>query len=185
MPEVFNDIKMSGDIFEFGQKYQGYVVDMVFDLHYGFLFHNEKKETMLNYLIYKIDVIDFAKVKTMKEKYLSELRNDKSVITNIDRYIEFVETYEDLDKILHIYKKQEFDDVVLRDNFISKIFELLSKQSSPFKANTKEFLDFSKQLVTCLMEKGLTDKGKILCVSEGNLVLRRTILDNSSTLQNK
>lgn len=178
MPEIFNDIKMSEDIFEFGQKYQGYIIDVVFDLHYGFLIHNEKKEAILNYLIYKIDVIDFARVKTMKEKYLFELRNDKSVISNIDMYIEFAETYDDLNTVLQIYKKQEYDNVS-RENFINRIFELLSKQSSPFKANTKEFLDFSKQFIACLIETGLTDKGKILCVSEGNLVVRRTIVDNS------
>ena len=40
----------------------------------------------------------------MKEKYLSELRNDKIVISKIERYIEFIETYDDLNKILHIYK---------------------------------------------------------------------------------
>lgn len=179
MPEIFNDIKMSGDIFEFGKKYQGYVIDVVFDLHYGFLIHNEKKEAILNYLIYKIDVIEFDKVKTMKEKYLSELRNDRGAIANIDIYLNFAETYDDLGKILHIYEKWEFDNAVLQENFISKTFELLSEQSSPFKANTKEFLDFSKQLVACLMKTGLTDKGKILCVSEGNLVVRRTIVDNA------
>lgn len=179
MPEIFNEIKMSREIFEFGRKYQGYIIDVVFGLHYDFLIHNEKKEAILNYLIYKIDVIEFAKVKTMKEKYLSELRNDKIVISNIERYIELIETYDDLDKILHIYKKQMFDNNVSQENFISKIFEFLSKRASPFKANTKEFLDFSKQLVACLMETGLTDKGKILCVSEGNLVVRRAIVDNA------
>lgn len=179
MPEIFNDIKMNENIFEFGQKYQGYVIDIVFDLHYNFLIHNEKKEAILNYIIYRIDVIEFTKVKTMKEKYLFELRNDKSVISNIDMYIKFAETYDDLYKILHIYKKQKFDDNVLRENFISKIFEFLSKEFSPFKANTKEFLDFSKQLVDCLIETELTDKEKILCVKEGNLIVRRTIIDNA------
>lgn len=184
MPEIFNDIKMSRDIFEFGQKYQGYVVNMIFGLHYGFLIHNEKKEAILNYLIYKIDVIEFDKVKTMKEKYLSELRNDRSIITNIDIYLNFAETYDDLGKILHIYKKREFDDNVLRQNFISKTFELLSERSSPFKANTKDFLDFSKRLVTCLMETGLTDKEKRVCVRESNLVVSRTIVDNAREFTN-
>lgn len=119
----------------------------------------------------------------MKEKYLFELRNDKSVISNIDMYIEFAETYGDLNTVLHIYKKQEYDNVS-RENFINRIFELLSKQSSPFKANTKEFLDFSKQFIACLIETDLTDKGKILCISEGNLVIRRTIVDNSKEFIN-
>lgn len=184
MPKIFTDIRMSRDIFEFGRKNQGYVINIVFGLHYGSLIHNEKKETMLNCLIYKIDVIDFNKVKTMKEEFLSELRSDRGTIANIGRYIDSAETYDDLDKILHIYEKQEFDDIGLRENFINKIFELLFKQHSPFKANTKEFLEFSNRLVHCLVETGLTDKEKTLCTSEGRLIVERTIVDNTKLFVN-
>lgn len=44
MPEVFKNIKMSRSIFEFGQRDYSYSIDIIFDLGYGFLLHNEKKK---------------------------------------------------------------------------------------------------------------------------------------------
>lgn len=184
LPEIFDNIKMSRDFFEFYKNYRGYVIGIVFGLRYSILMNNEKKESILNYLIYKIDVIDFAKVKTIKEKYLSELRNDKGVISNINIYIHIVETYDDLDKILYVYKKQEFYDKFFNWEFIDKIFVFLTEQLSSFKPNTKEFLDFSKRLVACLAESILTNKEKHICVSEGKLVVRRTIAENKNVFNN-
>ncbi len=128
MTEIFNNIKMSEDIYEFAQEHQAFPIDVVFDLHYDLLINNEKKETILNQLIYKIDTIDF--------------------------------------------------DNISRESFINKIFELLCKRNSPFKVNTKEFLDFSKQFIACLKELGLTDQDRRLCVSGGNSILRKAIIDN-------
>ena len=179
MPEVFNDIKMNRNIFEFCQKYTGYTVDMIFDLKYGLMLHNEKQEILLNLLIYKIDVIDFSQVKTECERRLFELHNNRAVARYIKEYIDFAQTYDDLEKILDIYEKQEFNDEVFKNNYIGMIFEVLSQQSSPFKANTKEFLDFSKRLMECLVKKGLSEVEKIMCVREGSLVIRRAIVDNA------
>ncbi len=176
MPEVFKNIKMSRSIFEFGQRDYSYSIDIIFDLGYGFLLHNEKKEALLNFIIYKIDILVFSKVETKEGKYLVELRNNKGTIKNIGEYIK---TYDDLDKILDIYSTSEFNDSSLKENFIYMIFEVLSQQSSSFKANTKAFLNFSKCLMESLLKKGLSDKEKIICVSQGNLVIRRTIVDNA------
>ncbi len=50
--------------------------------------------------------------------------------------------------------------------------------------DSSEFLDFSKQFIAYLIETNLSDKGKILCVSEGNLVVRKTIVDNARSFVN-
>lgn len=182
LPEIFDNIKMSRDIFEFCKKYQCNVIDIVFG--YSSLIRNEKKAFIINYLIYKIDVIDFAKVKTIKEKCLFELRNDKGVVSDINKYIKFAETYDDLEKILYVYKKQELHDNGFQWDIISEIFAFLTQQTSPFKPNTKEFLDFSKYFMTYLVKIGLTDKEKIICVSQGKSVVRRTIIDNARVFIN-
>lgn len=179
MPEVFNDIRMNRDIFEFCQKYNGYTVNVIFNLKLGGLIHNEKKEALLNLIIYKIDVIDFSQVKTTSERRLFELRNDRTNNNYIGEYIEFAETYDDLNKILDIYEKQEFKDNVLIDNFIEILFEAISQRTCPIKPNTKEFLDFSKRLMECLIKKGLSSREKIVCVSGGSSVIGRAVVDNA------
>ena len=179
MPEIFEDIRMNRNIFEFCQKYTGYTVDMIFDIKSGLLFHNEKKETLLNLIIYKIDVIDFSRVKTAREKRLFELRNDQTNVNYIKEYIDFSETYADLDKILNIYETQEFNDVIFKNNFINMIFEVLYRRPSTFRANTKDFLDFSERLMECLIKKGLLEKEKLICISNSSLVVERAIVDNA------
>lgn len=179
MPEVFNDIRMNRDIFEFFQKYNEYTVDVIFDLKFVGLIHNEKQESLLNLIIYKIDVIDFSQVKTTSERRLFELRNDRTNNNYIGEYIEFAETYDDLNKILNIYENRGFKDTVLIDNFIEILFETISQRTCPFKPNTKEFLDFSKRLMECLTKKGLSSREKIVCVSGGNSVIRRAVVDNT------
>ncbi len=178
MPEMYNEIKMHRDIFEFFRKYEGYVVDEIFDLKYGLMFHEEKKEAILNRIIYEIDVIDFSQVQTNDEKYLSELHSNEYVTEHIGEYIRIAQSYDDLKKILQIYAGGEWDDSS-KENFIEKIFETLTQQSSPFKADTEDFLLFSEQLVDCLLQKGLSDKGKTLCVRKGRLVIERAMVDNA------
>ena len=175
MTEIFNNIKMSEDIYEFAQEHQAFPIDVVFDLHYDLLINNEKKETILNQLIYKIDTIDFDNIKTEEEKYHNEMDRDKMEVFNIYMYIEYAKNYDHLNKILSMYKDH---DNISRESFINKIFELLCKRNSPFKVNTKEFLDFSKQFIACLKEMGLTDQDRRLCVSGGNSILRKAIIDN-------
>lgn len=104
-------------------------------------------------------------METKEGKYLVELRNNKGTIKNIGEYIKHAKTYDDLDKILDIYSTSEFNDSSLKENFIYMIFEVLSQQSSSFKANTKAFLNFSKCLMESLLKKGLSDKEKIICKS--------------------
>ncbi len=180
MPEVFNDIKMKRNIFEFYQKYDGYAVDMIFDLKYGLLYHSEKQEALLDTIIYKIDVIDFSRIKTIRDTYLSELHNDQTSVKHIKEYIEFAQTYEDLNKILDIYENQELNKGVTNYNFIEMIFNVLSQRANPFKADTKDFLDFSKRLMECLVKKGMSDVEKITCVREGISVVDRTLEDNKN-----
>lgn len=180
MPEVFNDIKMKRNIFEFCRKYNGYAVDMIFDLKYGLLYHNEKQEALLDTIIYKIDVIDFSQVKTICERCLYELHNNQTSVKHIKEYIEFAQTYDDLNKILDLYEKQELNGGVTNYNFIEMIFNVLTQQSSSFKANTKDFLDFSQRFMECLVKKGMSDVEKITCVRASISVIDRTLADNKN-----
>lgn len=184
MPKEFNDIRMSRDIYEFFQIYNQYTLDIIFDLKYLRLIHNEKQEIILNLIIYKIDVIDFSQVRTMREKRLFELHNGCIVISRIKEYLDIAQTYDDLQIILDIYERQNFSDKDSKDEFIKAFFEVLCQQTSPFKADTKEYLNFSKQFMECLIRKGLSNGQKIVCVKGGNMIVTRTIEYNARSFKN-
>lgn len=177
MSDIFNDIKLERDVLAFGQKDQTYAMDIVLNLSYEFVGQNEKKEAILNYLIYKLDVIDFKTVKTRREKYLFELHNGNAKISHLDDYISSASTYSNLSEILNLFEKQGLNN---KGDFIGRIFEVLSDRFSPFKANTKEFLDFSKRLINCLTSRELSDSEKSLCIYGGKSILKKAISDNIS-----
>lgn len=181
MPEVFNEIKMNRNIYEFCKKNSEYTVNIIFDLKFGGLLHNEKQETLLNLIIYNIDIIDFSQVRTIREKCLQELHNDQATAIHIKEYIDFAETYDDLKKIVNIYKS---GNQIYKDSFIEMIFKPLSQRYSPFCTNTKEFLDFSKQLMNCLIEKGMSSNEIELCKRKAYLIVERVIADNLNLFLN-
>lgn len=163
------------------QKNSEYTVVIIFDLKFGGLFHNEKQETLLDLIIYSIDILDFSQVRTLREKCLQELHNDQTTAIHIKEYIDFAETYDDLKKIVNIYKSANH---IYKDSFIDMIFKPLSQRYSPFRTNTKEFLDFSKQLMNCLIEKGMSSNEIELCKRKAYLIVERVIADNLSLFLN-
>jgi hypothetical protein len=179
LTEIFTDIKMCTSIEEFGKKYKGYSLDVIFGLYLGVWYHNEKKEAVLNSIIYNLDVIDFLYIKTQKEKYLAELHGSRADIRNINEYIEYVQSYDDLYMVLEICKTQNFNGDADKEKFLAKILECLSKQSSPFKTYEKEFLSFSKCLIDWAATSELSEKGKRICSQAGYLIVERCIIDNS------
>lgn len=120
LPELYADIKMSNDISEFGRRYKGYSVEIILGMKYGFWLPQEKKEKILNHIIYNVDVIDFLQVKSEREKYLSELYN-KATLGNIMNYLEYAQTYDDFKMIVQVCMNQGFDDYESRENFIKTI----------------------------------------------------------------
>ncbi len=180
LPEIFNDIKMSGDIAKYRQSDIYGLLESFFNIN----IYNENKEEVLNYIIYNIDVIDFSQVITKPEKYLSELHNDQAVNSHIVEYINLAKEYKDLDKILDIYRKPDFKDKALEERAFEKILAHLSDRGISFPANTQDFLDFSKNLMNCLGEKGLSDKSIRLCINAKKDIIAKAILDNSQSFFN-
>lgn len=183
LPELYANIKMSNDIFEFGRRYEGYSVDIILGMKYSFLIPEEKKGMILNNIIYNVDVIDFLQVKSEREKYLFELYNE-AILDNIMEYLKYATTYNDFSKIVEVCTKQEFNNHVDRENFVKGILSIWAKQSNVSKIENFKFLDLSKQLVECLKQWKLTEKEKNICSYEGKRIIRRVIVDNSHCLRN-
>lgn len=179
LPEVFTEVKMCESIEEFGGKYSGYSLDIIWGIYLGLWFHSEKKEAILNNIIYNLDVIDFLHIKTQREKYLDELYSSKANIKNINQYVEYAQSYRDLNKIIEVCEAKYFDGDADKEKFLVKILECLSNQSSPFKTNEEGFLSFSKRLIEWAAKSGLSERGKRICTQAGYNIVRRCIIDNS------
>lgn len=179
LPEIYTEVKMCTSIEEFGQKYNGYSLDIIWGLYLGVWIHNEKKEAILNNIIYNLDVIDFLHIKTQKEKYLAELHSSKANIRNVNQYVEYAQTYKDLYRVLEICGTEYFKGDADKEKFLNKVFGYLSNQSSPFKTYEKDFFSFSKCLIDWAVKSGLSDKEKRICSQAGYLIVERCIIDNS------
>lgn len=184
LPGQYREIKLSNDLQEFGEKYAGYTIELIFDLKSGFLLPREKTITVLNYLIYKVDVIDFKQVRTIEERYLTELRSGEGLIERITEYVDYAKSFDDLDKVIKICKADKFKNEEEKGQFIEKILDVLSKQSTIWEPNTPRFLKFSELLVDWLKKCGLSEEQKFICIHKGELIVRRVIVDNTHLFRN-
>lgn len=184
LPDIYTSIKMASDLWDFGKNYKGYSAEILLGLKYSFTYLDKKKITILNQIIYYVDVIDFAQVKVEREKYLSELYGDKASIKHINEYVEYAQSYDDFSKILNICVEQQFNSNADREAFIKIIFDTLSKQMSLFKSNNQKLLDLSKELIECLKRFGLSESEKNICVYEGKQITERVIGNNWHLLRN-
>ncbi len=178
LPEIFTEIKMYASIEEFYEKCGGHNIDTIWGINFDIEFYSEKKNILLNNIIYKLDIIDFLYIKTKKEKYLSELYSNKANIRNINQYVQYVQSYKDLYRIIKICETQEFDWYINKEKFLNKVFESLYNQLSQFKTDDEEFLNFSRCLVNWAAKSGLSEKGKRICIQGGDMIIRKCMLDN-------
>lgn len=179
LPELFTEIKMCSCIEEFGEKYKGYSLDIIWGVYLGLWLNSEKKVAILNNIIYNLDVIDFLHIKTLREKYIEELYSGKADIKNVNQYVECAQSYDDLHRIMEVCETKNFDKNTDKERFSGNILKILSNQWSPFKTYEKEFLDFSKHLVDWAVKSGMSEKERRIYAQEGYLIVRRCIIDNA------
>lgn len=48
LPKIFTEVKMCESIEEFGGKYKGYSLNIIWGIYLELWFHSEKKEAILN-----------------------------------------------------------------------------------------------------------------------------------------
>lgn len=179
LPELFTEIKMCSCIEEFGEKYKGYSLDIIWGVYLGLWLNSEKKVAILNNIIYNLDVIDFLHIKTEREKYIEELYSGKADIRNVNQYVECAQSYDDLYRIMEVCETKNFDKDTDKEKFSGNILKLLSQQWSPFKTYEKGFLNFSRSLVDWAVKSGLSEKEKRIYTQAGDLIVRRCIIDNA------
>lgn len=183
LPDIYTSIKLEENLLDAGKGNKSDSIEIVLGLNYRFGYANEKKITILNKIIYDVDVIDFTQIKLEREKYIDELLSNNVTIKHIKEYVRYAETYDSFSEILELCGSQEFDDIADREEFIEAIFKVLSSQSTALKVENQKFYDLSKQLVECLKRFSLTEQEKNICINEGRLITRRVIVDNTHFLK--
>lgn len=184
LPELYGEIKMSDNISEFDRNYKGYSAEIILGLKYGFLIFEENKEMILNHIIYKVDVIDFLKIQSEKERYIKELYSERAVLANITEYLNYATTYNDFMKILELCEKQEFDNGEEREQFIKNILKTMSKQFIEYKIENQLFYEMSIKIIDCIKRFELSEREKNICVQEGYMITRKILVNNSHILRN-
>ena len=174
LPEYYIDIKKYIDIEDFINKNNNYYICCV--LNIDKLVKYRTDSVILNELLYREDVIDYSKIKTSREKYLNELRSNAK-IQNINNYIDYFETCDDLLRILKICEKQGKNNFEGREEFIKKLIKNLSKQSLVYNLDISELFNISKQIIEWLSIIKLTNIEKNIIQNYSKLIIRRVIVD--------
>lgn len=178
LPEMYGDIKISRDITEFQKNYPQYSFEIIFGFKYNVGLSSENKAYVLNYIIYSLDIIDYLQVQTEREKYLAELNSERADITHVSEYIKHSRSLEDFEMVLKVVEIQKFNNNFERAKFLSEFFKVMSQQSIYYKKNNKEFLGFSQQLTSCLVNLELTETERDICLNERHFIIRRVVKDS-------
>lgn len=177
LPRIYMDMKVCSDILEFRQKYGRYKTSLLLGVKRQWVVGERKKEIILNYIIYKMDVVDFSQVMMESEKYYAELYSDKVTIKHINEYVNYAKSYNDFKKILNIFESQEFSDDQDKLSFVENILKAMSEPRI-YDIDIREMLNFSKTLIQCLKRKGMSENEKVICGNYGIRIIKKVIIEN-------
>lgn len=180
--DVYSDIRKCIDIEHYIQKDDNRCIKYILNLDNILMFKTDL--IILNELIYREDVITYSEIKTDREKYMKELHSNDVKIQNVNKYIKYFETYDDLCKIVEICKKQDGNYFEGREEFIKNFFKDLSKQSMVYNLDISELYDISVQIIEWLEVANLSNQEKNIIQHYSELITQRVLVDNSHFLRN-
>ncbi|RGB52219.1 P-loop NTPase fold protein [Absiella sp. AM10-20] len=182
LPEIYVTIRNCFDYLDFLKKYDNYHIKNI--LTTNDLSISTEDCNIYDELLFRADDIDYSNFNTEREKYLNKLKKGSVEIEEISSYIQYVKTYDDINKILEICKTQKNDNFDFRTEFIENLFELLSRQSMILELEISQLLDISRQLIRWLTRLELSNQEKNVIKAYSTLIIRRVIVDNSHFLRN-
>ncbi len=180
LPQMYTELKMSADLDAYLQKDASHCIGLLLGLRpKGW--RTDRKEHLLNRICYEIDIIDFEQIKTKKERLLAELRGSKASMRYLCEYADCAQCYDDLEKILDLYETQRFASAAEKENFLRKIFDVLSQYYEPFAADGN-FLAFSRELLSCIDSCGVTERELKICTEGGEKIIRKALTEKQRQL---
>lgn len=182
LPEIYVTIRNCFDYLDFLKKYDNYHINNILTTNDVSI--STEDCNIYDELLFRADDIDYSNFKTEREKYLNKLKKGSVEIEEISSYIQYVKTYDDINKILEICETQKNDNFEFRTEFIENLFELLSRQSMILELEISQLLDISYQLVRWLTRLELLNQEKNVIKAYSTLIIRRVIVDNGHFLRN-
>lgn len=113
-------------------------------------FRSDMEREIFNIVLYKLDILDFAKHRTEKQQYIDELLSDSADYDHIDKYLLYASTGDANPKPLHKLIALYGENKTMRVNSQAVLAELLHILTRPPIPITEEYLelllDFREQI---------------------------------------
>ncbi len=174
LPEAFYNLKKYRDFTEIRMREKECPVSILFETG-SMALNREKREHVLQEILYNIDVVEFKKMKTEKEKYLEELRENHVKMDHIKAYVNYAENYADLKRTVTICESTFSLSGSYREEYLRSILDRMGDQHGWLAADRKEFLELSKMLTDYLKRSAITNRERNLCIQEGSIISQRII----------
>ena len=159
LPSLYADMRMCSDIYEFEEKYKGCSVNLILGIKSEFWSNKENKKKLLNDLIYRVDVIDYEQVQSVREKILRELHHEPT-LDHIMDYLKYAHSYNDFSKIIELSADQEFHQSKRREEFLEQILGMMGKLSYITEMNDAQMAALTKQLLEAMKGWNISEKEK-------------------------
>lgn len=145
---------------------------------------SDKTTDIINLCMYKLDLLDFEKDKTVEQSYLDELRGDSPDISHVEHYLSYAtptDGYSDYQKILTLYQKQDagislYQKRILVNDFLNKISQIYISDLSAFSRLSDDIISFLKDCP-------LSSSDIYTCKQRGKAIIANCLECNSETLK--
>lgn len=170
------------------EKYRGIQSKWIKELLLGILNNGQRSDDrtvdILNLCIYKLDLLDFEKDKTVEQFYLDELRGDSPDISHVEQYIRYATTaegYSDYQKILKLYHEQTAGISLYQKRIV--INDLLHKLSQICISDLEAFFQLSEDLIAFLKTCLLSEAEIYSCGQRGREIISNCLACNTEALK--
>lgn len=170
------------------EKYRGIQSKWIKELLLGISNNGQRSDDrtvdILNLCIYKLDLLDFEKDKTVEQFYLDELRGDSPDILHVEQYIRYAtsaEGYSDYQKILKLYYEQTAGISLYQKRIV--INDLLQKLSQIYISDLDAFFRLSEEIIALLKTYLLSETEIYSCGQRGREIISNCLARNTEALK--
>lgn len=145
---------------------------------------DSRTEDILNLCIYKLDLLDFEKDKTVAQSYLDELRGDSPDISHVEQYLRYATTaeeYADYQKILKLYHEQNTEISLYQKRIL--INDFLYNLSQIHISDLEAFFRLSEDLIAFLKDCQLSGSEIYSCGLRGKEIISNCLECHIATLK--